>query len=311
MTQFYEIQTFVSVVENAGISAAADRLGIAKSAVSRRLADLEARLGAQLLHRTTRRITLTDAGRGFYERCKRVLADLEEAEQSVAQAHGALRGLLRITMPMAFGLLHVAPAITAFMTQHPHVDFELDFNDRQVDLLQDGFDLAIRIARLSDSSLIARRLAPICFAVCASPSYIALHGAPRAPEELTHHACLIYSNAQEPGVWSYTNAKGDPVPVKVGVKLKTNNGDFLRAAAIAGQGIVMLPTFYLHDAVADGRLMTLLTDVTWPTVNAYAVYPPTRHLSTRVRAFVDFLAGRFAGTPYWDHDVTVLGRSTS
>ena len=303
MAQFYEIQTFVSVVEYGGFSAAADRLGIAKSAVSRRLADLEARLGVQLLHRTTRRITLTDSGRGFYERCKQLLSDLDEAEQSVSQAHGALRGSLRITMPAAFGLLHIAPAITDFTKQHPGIAFELDFNDRQVDLLGEGFDLAIRIARLADSSLIARRLAPIRFTVCASHEYITAHGAPLTPQDLMQHACLIYSNSTEPGVWSYERSDGERVAVNVGVKLKANNGDFLRAAAIAGVGIVMLPTFYVHDAVADGRLLSLLPEVSWPVVNAYALYPPTRHLSTRVRAFVDFLAARFAGTPYWDQSV--------
>lgn len=303
MAQFYEIQTFVSVVESGGFSAAADRLGIAKSAVSRRMADLEARLGVQLLHRTTRRITLTDSGRGFYERCKQLLADLDEAEQCVSQAHGALRGSLRITMPTAFGLLHVTPAITEFTQQHPDIAFELDFNDRQVDLLHEGFDLAIRVARLADSSLIARRLAPIRFTVCASPEYIAAHGTPRTPQELAQHACLIYSNSPEPGVWSYEPSDGERIAVNVGVKLKANNGDFLRAAAIAGLGIVMLPTFYTHEAVADGRLLPLLREVNWPVVNAYALYPPTRHLSTRVRAFVDFLAARFAGTPYWDQVV--------
>ena len=303
MDRFADLQTFVHIVTAGSISGAAAHMDVAKSAVSRRLAELEERLGVQLLRRTTRRLSLTESGRGFYERCLRILADLEEAEQGVLQAHAALRGTLRVALPLSFGLLHLAPAIQDFMVLHPSVEFELDFNDRHVDLMQEGFDVAIRIAQLQDSSLIARRIAPIRQVVCASPAYFATHGRPQQPADLTQHVCLAYSNLANPGTWAYQQADGRRGTVKIPIRLKSNNGDFLINAALAGHGIVMQPTFYVHQAIASGTLIPVLTEIQWPEINAYALYPSTRHLSTRVRAFVDFVAARFAGTPYWDRDV--------
>jgi DNA-binding transcriptional LysR family regulator len=300
MDRFNDMQTFVRVVEAGSISGAADRMEIAKSAVSRRLAELEARLGVQLFRRTTRRMSLTDSGRGFYERCLRILEEVDEAELSVAQDHRELRGALRVALPLSFGLQHLAPAIQDFMRMHPAVEFDLDFNDRQVDLLREGFDVAIRIAQLADSSLMARRLVPIRHAVCASPDYLAAHGRPQRPEDLAKHVGLAYSNLAHPGVWSYHDRSGRAASVKIPVRLKANNGDFLLRAAVAGEGVIMHPTFYLHEAVGRGELVPLLTDYAWPEISAYALYPQTRHLSPRVRAFVDYLAERFAGTPPWD-----------
>jgi DNA-binding transcriptional LysR family regulator len=300
MDRFADMRMFVAVVDAGSISGAAERLAVAKSAVSRRLAELEARLGAELLHRTTRRLSLTDSGRAFFERAQRILADLEEAEQAVSQAHGAIRGRLKVALPLSFGLLHLAGLINEFMGLHPEVEFDLDFNDRQIDLMQEGFDLAIRIARLPDSSLIARKLAPIRHGLCASPGYLARHGAPVRADELAGHAGLVYSNLANPGLWSYVGPDGQPGSVQVPVKVRANNGDFLCRAAIAGQGVILHPTFYLNDAIRSGALVPLLTDHAWPELNAYAVYPPTRHLSRRVRAFVDFLAEKLAGEPDWD-----------
>ena len=297
MDRFADLSMFVAVVDSGGISAAAERLGVAKSAVSRRLADLEGRLGAQLLRRTTRRLTLTDSGRAFHERAKNILADLEEAEQSVSQAHGALRGRLKVALPLAYGIRHVGPLITEFMALHPAVEFDLDFNDRRIDLMQEGFDLAIRVARLPDSSLIARRLAPVPSALCASPDYLARRGTPARAADLAGHAALVYSNLANPDTWNFVGPEGQPGSVKVPVRLRANNGEFLTRAAIAGQGIILHPTFYLDEAIRAGELVPLLTDHAWPQVNAYAVYPPTRHLSRRVRALVDFLAERLAGQP--------------
>jgi len=297
MDRFADLSMFVAVVDSGGISAAAERLGVAKSAVSRRLADLEGRLGAQLLRRTTRRLTLTDSGRAFHERAKNILADLEEAEQSVSQAHGALRGRLKVALPLAYGIRHVGPLITEFMALHPAVEFDLDFNDRRIDLMQEGFDLAIRVARLPDSSLIARRLAPVPSALCASPDYLARRGTPARAADLAGHAALVYSNLANPDTWNFVGPEGQPGSVKVPVRLRANNGEFLTRAAIAGQGVILHPTFYLDEAIRAGQLVPLLTDHAWPQVNAYAVYPPTRHLSRRVRALVDFLAERLAGQP--------------
>lgn len=300
MDRFADMRMFVAVVDAGSISGAAERLEVAKSAVSRRLTDLEARLGAELLHRTTRRLGLTHSGRAFFERAQRILADLEEAEQAVSQAHGAIRGRLKVALPLSFGLLHLAGLINEFLGLHPEVEFDLDFNDRQIDLMQEGFDLAIRIARLPDSSLIARKLAPIRHALCASPDYLARHGTPARADDLASHAGLVYSNLANPGLWSYVRPDGQPGSVQVPVKLRANNGDFLCRAAIAGQGVILHPTFYLSDAIRTGELVPLLTDHAWPELNAYALYPPTRHLSRRVRAFVDFLAEKLAGEPDWD-----------
>jgi len=308
MDRFADMQMFVKIVESASISGAADRLDVAKSAVSRRLAELEARLGVQLFQRTTRRLNLTDSGRSFYERCLRILADLDEAEQSVSQQHGALSGKLRVALPLSFGLLHLVPLINAFAQEHPELEFDLDFNDRQIDLMQEGFDVAVRIATLTDSSLIARRISVVRHMVCASPAYLAQHGTPKTPQELANHACLGYSNLAAPDIWRYRDAKNIAGRVKVPIKLLANNGDFLSRAAIAGQGIVLQPTFYMADAICRGELVPILCNTQWPELNAYAVYPPTRHLSTRVRAFVDYLVQQLSGEPHWDRAIAQMLR---
>lgn len=308
MDRFADMQMFVKVVQESSISGAAERLDIAKSAVSRRLAELESRLGVQLLQRTTRRLNLTESGRAYYERCRQILADVEETELAVSSVHGALSGKLRVALPLSFGLLHLAPLIDEFSTLHPGIDFELDFNDRQIDLMQEGFDVAIRIAQLADSSLIARRLTVIRHIVCASPAYLSRHGVPEQPDDLERHDGLGYSNRANPGLWNYQTPTDEARNVKIPIKLEANNGDFLCRMAIAGHGILMLPTFYVAEPIKRGALVPLLTGYRFPELNAYAVYPPTRHLSTRVRAFVDFLAERLAGEPDWDRSIqTGLG----
>jgi DNA-binding transcriptional LysR family regulator len=303
MDRLEEMQTFARLVEAGSISGAAERLSVGKSAVSRRLADLEERLGVQLFRRTTRRLDLTDTGRSFYERCLRILEDVEEAEAAVSEAHGTLRGRLRVAVPLSFGLNHLVPAFAQFMAEHPELMLDLDFNDRQVDLLAEGFDAAVRIAELGDSSLIARRLAPIRHLVCASPGYLARHGAPETPEALAEHPCLVYGNAPAPGLWACIDPSGARRSVRVRPLLLANNGDCLREAAEAGLGIAMEPSFILYRAVEAGRLTPILTEYEWPRLAAHVVYPQTRHLSRRVRALVDFLAERFAGVPYWDRCV--------
>jgi DNA-binding transcriptional LysR family regulator len=300
MDRFESLRNFVSVVETGSISAAAERQRLAKSGVSRRLAELEQHLGVQLFRRTTRRMNLTDTGRSFYERARRLLDDLEEAELAVSSEHGALQGHIKLALPLSFGLGHLPPAIAEFMSRHPDLEIELDMNDRQVDLLQEGVDVAVRIAELDDSSLIARRLAPIRHVVCASPAYLARHGTPRSLEELRGHRCLVYSNLPEPEVWRCRLPNGEPGEVRLRPHMRANNGEMLALAAEAGQGLVLEPTFILYRSIRAGRLQPVLTDHAWREVQAYAVYPRTRHLSRRVRALVDFLAERFAGEPYWD-----------
>lgn len=300
MGRFEELATFVQVVETGSFTAAAERLKVAKSAVSRRVADLEARLGAQLFQRTTRRLHLTDTGRGLYERSIRILADLDEAEQAVSLEHRTLRGTLRVAAPLTFGIHHLGPAIREFSQRHPDLVFDIDFNDREIDLIQEGVDVAIRIARLEDSTLVARRLAPVRTVVCASPEFIREHGEPATPADLETMPCLTYSLLPEPLVWRYHTEEGGQGSVKVVSRMSANNGDFLCAAAVAGHGVVLSPTFIVHKALAAGDLVPLLRTVHWPEIAAYAIYPRTRHLSVRVRAFVDFLAERFEGVPYWD-----------
>ncbi|KAA3631681.1 MAG: LysR family transcriptional regulator [Proteobacteria bacterium] len=303
MNRFDELTAFVKVVEAGTFTAAAAQMGVAKSAVSRRIADLESRLGAQLFRRTTRKLSLTDSGRGLYERGKRILEDLEEAEARVSSAQDELRGRLRMALPMSFGLRHLSPALCDFGNRHPGIDFDIDFNDRRTDLMLEGFDLAVRIGRLEDSSLIAKRLFDARTVVCASPSYLDKHGTPETPEDLTHHSILIYSNVSDSGQWTYRDASGARHRIKLPVVLRANSGEYLAEAAEAGWGIVLQPTFIAHEKIASGDLVPILKGYSWPISPAYAIYPQTRHLSQRVRAFIDFLAERFSGTPYWDRQI--------
>ena len=300
MNKFEELQTFVTVVDTGSISRAADRLSIAKSAVSRRVSDLEQRLGVQLFRRTTRQLNLTDSGQSFYERVSQILEDLKEAEQAICQEHTSLSGRLKIAAPLTFGLLHLSPAITDFNKQHPDIHFDVDFNDRQIDLMEEGFDMAIRIANLADSSLIARRISPINSTLCASPDYLKIHGRPDKPEDLVEHRCLVYSNITNFNHWYFQTPDGQAINIKIPIALTSNNGDFLKAAATAGQGIILVPNFITYDSLKNGELVPLLQQYKTSSLNAYAIYPQTRQLSYRVRAFVDFLVKRFAGEPYWD-----------
>jgi len=302
MDRFENMNTFIRVVESGTISAAADKLGVAKSAVSRRLKELEEHLGVELFHRTTRSMNLTDTGRGFYERSARILADLDEAESAAAQEHGELRGTLRVALPLSFGLHHMSAPISEFARRHPKVRFELDLNDRRVDLIEEGADVALRVGRLRDSSLIARKLFDARTVVIASPAYIAEHGAPQTPADLAGHDCLVYSNLPNPRRWVCRDAEGLAHEVEVDAVMSVSSGDFVCEQAIRGHGIAMQPTFIAGEAVARGDLVPLLTDYEWPVTPAWAVYPPTRHLSYRVREFIDFLVDTFAGKPSWDRD---------
>jgi DNA-binding transcriptional LysR family regulator len=300
MDRFEDIQTFVRVVESGSFTAAAERLRRAKSAVSRRVSELEERLGVRLLNRNTRRINLTDSGRAFYARCVRLLSDLEEAELAVSSAHASLRGTLRVAAPMSFGVLHLADAINDFLGLHQQVRLEADLNDRRVNLIEEGFDVAVRIGALEDSSLIARRLAPIRHVTCASPAYLERFGTPRVPEDLAKHTGLSYSNVPESSQWQYRCPGGERQTVRIACRMLVNNGDVLLSAAVRGLGIVVSPTFLAYRAIARGDLVPILTDYRPPGDSAYAVYPPGRYLSHRVRAFIDFLGERFGERPYWD-----------
>lgn len=300
MDRFTDIETFVAVVEAGSFSAAAERLGAAKSAVSRRVNALENRLGVKLLNRTTRRLNLTDAGRTFHERAGRILADLAEAEQSISDAECALRGRIRVAAPLSFGIDHLAPAVSAFARQHPDVQVELDLNDREVSLVEEGFDMAVRIGRLADSSLLARRLCTIRRVAVASPAYLAEHGTPARPEDLVNHAGLRYTNMPRHMYWQFVTPEGRGFSPQVPDRLSANNGGLLTQAAVDGLGVTLQPTFIVYRELAAGRLQQILADHPLPETAMYAVYPPGRYQSRRVRVFADFLAERFGGEPYWD-----------
>ena len=302
MNRFEDLRTFVTVVESGSFTAAGERLGAAKSAVSRRVAGLEERLGVQLLRRTTRQMNLTDTGSRFYEQATRILADLDEVEASVLQQHGELRGILRVALPLAFGVRHMGAVIDEFSRLHPNVSFDLDLNDRRIDLIEQGIDLAVRIGRLDDSSLVARHLFDAHTVVCGSPQYFAKHGTPQTPDELRHHRCLVYGNLADPTKWVCRDAAGKTVRVDVPAAMRATSGEFLNVAAMKGLGIAVQPTFIAGEAIAGGTLVPILSDYHWPLTPAYAVYPATRHLSYRVRAFIDFLVQHFAGAPAWDRD---------
>lgn len=299
MSRFNELETFIAVVDAGSITKAAERLNLAKSSVSRRLDDLERRLGVQLLVRSTRSLTLTDSGRTFYESSNRLLDDLADAELEVSREHGELAGRIRLAAPLSFGHRHLAPAIAEFLDRHPAVRFDLDLSDRKVNLLEEKFDLAVRIADLDDSSLIARRIAATTHVVCASPGYLERNGTPSIPEDLAEHRCLTYSYAARPGIWPYREPGGAAASIEVESHLCASSGDFLAELACAGHGVVREPDFIVYQAIERGDLVPLLLDWEWSSLAVSTLYPPTRFLSQRVRAFIDFLAERFAGLPYW------------
>jgi DNA-binding transcriptional LysR family regulator len=297
------LEVFSKVAATGSLSAAARAMGLSQTMATKHLAALEARLGAKLFHRTTRRLSITDAGRSYLESCERILAEIEAAEAALAAHRIEPRGLLRLNVPLVFGVRQIAPRLAEFARHYPQVIVELGLNDRQVDLAEEGWDLAIRITNLRDSSLVARRLAPCRIAVCASPAYLASHGTPRTAADLARHNCLGYTLAQA-GADRWLMGKRSEVSVPVSGNLRANNGDALLAAAIAGQGIVHQPTFIVADALRSGELVRITLDHP-PTeqLAVHAVYLPDRHPPAKVRAFIEFIASQFAPEPPWDRGI--------
>lgn len=301
MSKYEDLEAYVRTVESGSFTAAAKQLGIAKSAVSRRIQDLEARLKAQLIVRTTRKLTLTDQGRALFDRARILLNDWEETEAVVSQSQTSISGIIRISAPLSFGVAHMGPAFIEFMTLHPDIRLEIDFSDRRVDLISEGFDVAVRIGKLPDSGLIARKIANIRTVAVASPSYLEVHGHPNSPSDLQNLRELRYS-LRSSHRWSYTAPNGGAGDIEIPPKLYASNGDFLRDAAIAGMGVLLEPTFILYEDIRSKKLVQLIPDYKWDELGAFAVYPHTRHLSARVRALVDHLTERCGGnTPYWDN----------
>jgi DNA-binding transcriptional LysR family regulator len=300
MDRMASMAAFTKVVSAGSFSAAAREMQVSQALVTKQIQELESWLGARLLNRTTRRLSLTEVGAAFYERAARILEAIEEAKGAAGALQTVPRGRLRINAPVSFGLIHLAPVVTDFLKRFPDVSVELLVNDRVVDLLEGEFDVGVRIGRLRDSSLIARKIAPVRLAVCAAPDYLARRGVPRTPDDLATHDCLEYTYFESRGEWRLLNPEGDEIVVPVSGRYLANNADVLRTTAIAGGGIILAPTFIIGDDLRAGRLVRLLPDYPPPEQGLHALYPPGRHLSAKVRCFVDFLVARFGGEPAWD-----------
>jgi DNA-binding transcriptional LysR family regulator len=302
MDKLTGMAVFAKVAERQNFTAAARDLGLSKSAVSKQIQRLEDRLGVRLLNRTTRRLHLTESGQAFFERARRVVEEAEEAELAVTRLHDEPRGTLRINAPMTFGVRHLSPCLPDFIAQHPELSIDIAFNDRQVDLIEEGFDVGIRIAELSDSTLIARKLSPCRLAVIASPDYWGRHGRPSHPSDLKNHDCLMYQQRLNPGEWVFKEpgATGAQFSVPVNGRIAADNGDGLLEMARAGVGVYQCPTFMSGRWVVDGQLEMVLQEYETSRISVYAIWPHNRHLSAKVRTFVDFLVERFGPQPYWD-----------
>ena len=301
MDRFLALEAFMRVVDRGGFSAAAQDLRISRAMVSRHVQELEVRVGARLLHRTTRRVSLTEAGQIYYERSVHLLADLSAADNEVGEMHARPRGTLRVNGPVVFGSLHLAAAVADYMVAFPEVKIELTLNARIVDLVEEGFDCAIRIGRLADSSLMARRLAPCRQVIVASPDYLARRGTPRVPADLAKHECIRYMYGDGGDIWHFQGPDG-PVAVRVQGQLRTNNGDAMRIAASRGTGIAVIPSFIVSDELANGVLVPLLDG--WSGADemaVHAIYPPGRNPPAKLRSFIDFLVPRFGEHPVWDN----------
>jgi DNA-binding transcriptional LysR family regulator len=293
MDRFHAIEAFVKVVEAGSFARAADRLGVSVSSVSRHVTELEAHLGARLLNRTTRTLSLTEVGRAFHERSVQLLADLDEAEEAAGAGAVVPRGTLRLTCGVTFGTGHLAAAVAEFMTRYPEMRFDLELSDRIVDLVDEGFDAAVRIGPIGGMNLVGRRVGATTLVCCAAPAYLARHGEPRVPEDLAAHTCLTYAYAPLAGQWPFRGTDGSARNVRVNGPAHANNGSFLAALAIAGVGITYEPDFIVGPDVQAGRLVPILLAFAPVPSGINVVYPTRRHLSAKVRAFTDFLVQRF------------------
>jgi DNA-binding transcriptional LysR family regulator len=295
------MEIFDKVVACRNFSAAARQLRLSQAAVSKHVQALEDWVGARLLNRTTRRLSLTEAGAAFHKYCARILEEVAEGKEAAAATHVLPRGTLRFTAPIPFGTAHLPSVLQEYAARYPDVALEVALTDRRVDIVEEGFDLAIRVGPLPDSTLIARPIARSRFVLCAAPSYLRKRGEPRRPAELCSHDCLVFSHhgQQGPSVWEFAGRHG-PESVEVAGRLKSNNADLLLAAAVSGAGIFLAPSFHVAEELRKGRLLSLLPDHVRAESVIQAVYPYSRHLSAKVRAFVDLLAAKFGANPPWD-----------
>ena len=292
MDKLGSLRAFVKVVESGSFAAAGRQLRLSRSAISKYIADLEQSLGVQLLNRTTRQASHTESGQQYFERAVVILSEIEAADQAVTQAQSAPRGLLRVNAPMSFGTMRLGPVLAEFMEKYPELQLQLVLSDDLLDPVQDGFDVTLRIAELESSSLIARKIVAVARMICASPDYLARHGTPKHPQDLREHASLTYGFLLTGNQWKLTGADGDHW-IQPAWSLCVNNAEVLRDVAIKGKGVAMIPRFIAEQALDTGALRPILTGYTAPSLALYAIYPPTRHLSVKVRFFIDFLVERF------------------
>jgi DNA-binding transcriptional LysR family regulator len=303
MDALHSMGLFVDVVMAGSFSEAGRRRGLAASSVTRSISALEDELGVRLLNRTTRKLSLTEAGRLYHERSRRIIAEVEDARLSISQLEAAPRGTLRLNLPVVFGRMHVAPALPAFLARYPAVDIDMTVTDAFIDLVEDGVDLAVRIGELDDSSLIARRLAPNHRVICASPDYLARAGVPSSPQDLRQHNCLIYKRQPRRTFWRLRNVAGT-IEIEVEGTLRANNADALVAAAQGGLGLTIVPVWMVIDEIKSGTLTRVLADYQVSPgaldTSIYAVFPYNRHLSPKVRALVDFFVEHFGQRNDWN-----------
>ena len=296
------LEVFVEVVKREGFARAADALDTSPANVTRYISDLETHLGARLLNRTSRKMSLTESGEALFERAKSILDEMADAESIVSSATLQPRGLLRINAPISFGILHLAPLWPQFMLKYPEVELDISLVDRVVDIVEEGYDLAIRISRSGSSSNAARKLATSHNILCASPEYLQKYGAPKTPADLAQHKCIGYTYAANGDQWVLTDDNKQEHSVKISFVMHANNGDTIRAAALAGVGICRCPTFLSGADLREGKLVRVLPDFHLPDIDVLAIYPSRRHLSAKVRVMIDFLVSAFKETPPWDRN---------
>lgn len=289
MDRLEAIRVFCAVIEAGGFAAAAERLGLSTSAVSRHVAQLEAHLNVRLLHRSTRRVSATEQGYAYFERCTQLLADLDEADQTVAGSAHFARGRLRLTAPIALAALKLAPAFAAFAQAHPQVSLDIVASDNVADFIEEGLDLAIRVGRVGSESLVARRIGVARMVSAASPAYLSRAGVPDSPQGLLAHVCLTYAHSASGNQWQFEGPEGTPISVRVGGNLHADNGILLAELAAAGGGITLAPDFILQPLLDSGRLIPVLRDWPAPPLPIHVVYPTRRHLSAKVQAMTSFL----------------------
>ncbi len=299
MGQLEDMYIFLRVVETGSITKAAEQMNIAKSAVSKRLSLLEQKLGIKLINRTTRKSSITEAGQRYYQRSKLIVDEVDELNSQTSSSKRALEGTINIAVPLSFGLTHLTPALDLFLLQHKDLKLKINFSDQKIDIVEQGVDLAFRIGELDNSTLQARKIAPIKHVLCASPEYLTLYGEPKTPSDLNKHKVIKYGSTDQSGL-KFLGLDDKEQIVHIEPHILANNGDFLKSLAESNHGITYLPTFIVWQSLATKTLIPVLPEFKLPTIYAYAVYPPNRHLPLKVRSLIDFLVERFGDNPYWD-----------